>query len=199
MSLMEADGWRVLADRWSAAATGRKKREVWSSVYAAMLARLYLRHCTRVGSLTRTYGRPRIVNQGGAIIIGERVQVWSTTVRTELVALEGAMLEIGDRAFLNYGTSICATGQVRVGRDCMLGTYAMILDNDFHEIEHRHIRPKPRPVTLEDNVWLGNRVMVLPGVTIGHDAVIGAGSVVVKDIPPRSVAVGNPAHVIRTF
>lgn len=55
----------------------------------------------------------------------------STTVRTELVAIDDATLEIGDRSFLNYGTSICATGLVRIGRDCMLGTYAMILDNDF--------------------------------------------------------------------
>jgi maltose O-acetyltransferase len=52
---------------------------------------------------------------------------------------------------------------------------------------------------MEDNVWLGNRVIVLPGVTIGHDAVVGAGAVVVKDIPPRSVAIGNPARVVKTF
>jgi maltose O-acetyltransferase len=52
---------------------------------------------------------------------------------------------------------------------------------------------------LQDNVWLGNRVIVLPGVTIGHDAVVGAGAVVSRDIPPRSVAVGVPAQVIKTF
>jgi acetyltransferase-like isoleucine patch superfamily enzyme len=53
------------------------------------------------------------------------------------------------------------------------------------------------PVTIGDNVWMGARVTVLPGVTIGENAVIGAGSVVTKDIPPNAIAVGNPAQVLR--
>ena len=57
--------------------------------------------------------------------------------------------------------------------------------------------PDGRPITIEDNVWLGARVIVLGGVTIGADSCIGAGSVVVDDIPPRSLAVGVPARVIR--
>lgn len=165
---------------------------------AAALARLYLRRCTRVGQLTRVYGRPRIHNQG-TLLIGERVRIWSTTVRTEFAVFEGGLLEIGDNASINYGTSIAATGLVRIGRDCMLGTYSMILDNDFHEIENRNAMPAPRPVILEDNVWLANRTLILPGVTIGHDSVIGAGSVVMTSIPPRSLALGNPARVMKTF
>ena len=53
------------------------------------------------------------------------------------------------------------------------------------------------PITIEDNVWLGGGVIVCPGVTIGRNTVIGAGSVVTKDVPPNVVAVGNPARVIR--
>jgi maltose O-acetyltransferase len=56
---------------------------------------------------------------------------------------------------------------------------------------------KERMLTIEDNVWLGGGVIVLPGVTIGHDTVVGAGAVVTKDLPPRVVAVGNPARVLR--
>lgn len=163
-----------------------------------LAARVYLRRCTRVGRLTRLSGRPRIKN-GGAIVIGERVRIHSTTVPVELAAVNGGAIEIGDHSFLNYGVSISAFQSVRIGRRCLLGTYVMILDNNWHDVLDRSRTPPSQPVTLEDNVWLGNRVIVLPGVTIGRDAVVGAGSVVVKDIPSRSVAVGNPARVIRTF
>ncbi|MGH2346887.1 MAG: acyltransferase [Chloroflexota bacterium] len=111
----------------------------------------------------------------------------------------GGVLEIGDRTTINYGSSIAVAGLVRLGAHCRLGTYVMLVDNDFHAIARRGKLPKPRPIILEDNVWLANGSMVLPGVTIGHDSVIGAGSVVTANIPPRSVAFGNPARVIRTF
>jgi maltose O-acetyltransferase len=88
---------------------------------------------------------------------------------------------------------------VKIGSDCLLGAHVGILDNDFHDINERSKMPAPRPVVIGDRVWLGNRVMVLPGVTIGADAVVGAASVVVNDIPARSVAVGNPARVIKTL
>ena len=163
-----------------------------------LAARVYLRRCTRVGALTRLAGRPRVFNQG-SILIGERVLIHSTTVPIELAAVSGGSIEIGDRSFLNYGVSISAFELVRIGQRCLLGTYVNILDNNWHDVVERWRTPPSRPVIIEDNVWLGNRVIVLPGVTIGHDAVVGAGAVVVKDIPPRSVAVGNPARVVKTF
>lgn len=171
-----------------------RARRAW----AALLARIYLRKCTRLGFGARTYGRPRIINEG-TLAIGERLQLYSNTARTEIVVGPGATLEIGDRCFINYGTSIGVTGSVRVGNDCLIGTYVMILDNDFHDLKRRDLRPPPRPVLLEDEVWLANRVIVLPGVTIGRGAAVGAGSVVVRDVPPRSLAVGNPARVCKTF
>jgi acetyltransferase-like isoleucine patch superfamily enzyme len=144
------------------------------------------------------YGRPYVHNEG-TLIVGQRVLIWSTIVRSEFVVFPGGRLEIGDRTSIHYGASIAATGLVRLGPRCRLGTHVMILDNDFHEIENRDVRPEPRPVILEENVWLANRVLVLPGVTIGHDSVVGAGSVVMTSIPPRSIALGNPARVVRTF
>ena len=54
-----------------------------------------------------------------------------------------------------------------------------------------------KPIVIEDDVWIGRRVIILPGVTIGRGSVIGAGAVVAKDIPPYSVAVGNPCKVVR--
>ncbi len=167
-------------------------------LWSVVLARIYLRKCTSIGFGVRAAGRPRIINHG-TLAIGERLQIYSTTARTELVVFPGATLKIGDRCFINYGTSIAATGSVRIGNDCLIGTHVMILDNDFHDLKQRDVFPAPRPVLLEDGVWLANHVLVLPGVTIGRGAAVGAGSVVTQDVPPRSLAVGNPARVSKTF
>lgn len=179
----------------------RDPARVWSAVRLGRqvcAGHIYLRHCTRVGRLTRVSGHPRIFNHG-SIIIGERVHIKATTVPVELAAINGGCIEIGDQTFLNYGVSISAHQLVRIGQRCLLGSYVNILDNNWHDIVDRSRTPPSKPVVLEDNVWLGNQVIVLPGVTIGHDAVVGAGAVVVRDVPPRSVAVGNPARVIRSF
>lgn len=151
-----------------------------------------------MGARTRVVGRPRVLNRG-SITIGEQVAIRSTIVPVQLEAFKGGVIEIGDCTFLNYGVSISAHGRIQIGRNCLLGAYVMILDNNQHDLFERRRLPPSEPVTLEDNVWLGHRVIVLPGVTIGHDAAIGAGAVVVEDIPPRSIAVGNPARVVRSF
>jgi acetyltransferase-like isoleucine patch superfamily enzyme len=71
------------------------------------------------------------------------------------------------------------------------------MDNNQHGIIRREDLPESEPVVIEDNVWIGSKTIILPGVRIGNHAVIGAGSIVTKDIPPRCVAAGNPARVIR--
>ena len=189
---------RGLARDLARAAAGDSPTDLGRKAWSMGLSRLYLRRCSSVGRFTSVHGRPRVVNDG-VLTIGERVGIWSTVVPSEFLVFPGGRLEIGDGTLVNYGTSIAATGSVRIGRRCLLGMYTIILDNDFHELEERTRRPAPRPVVLEDNVWLGHRVLVLPGVTIGHDSAIGAGSVVMTSIPPRSVALGNPARVVKTF
>ena len=114
-----------------------------------------------------------------------------------IVVERGGRLEIGDRTMLNFGGDIGVTRSVTIGRDCLIGTHAIILDNDFHDALRRQDRPEAKPVRIGDRVWIGNRVIVLPGVTIGDDAVVGAGSVVTSDVAARSVVAGNPARVIR--
>lgn len=136
---------------------------------------------------------------GGALVIGARTRIYSTTVPSEFATYPGGRLEIGERVFLNYGASIVAHELVRIGNGCDIGTYAIIMDNDYHGVEERHQLPPSAPIVIEDNVWLGARVIVLKGVTIGHDSVIGAGSVVTRSIPARSVAAGVPARVLRSF
>jgi maltose O-acetyltransferase len=139
------------------------------------------------------------VRNSGTIRIGERVQIESRFAPTLLTTSPGGLLEIGDRTFINFGVDICATQHVRIGDDCLIGTHVTILDNSFHEVEDRSRMPAPRPVDIGNRVWIGNHAIILPGVTVGDDSVVGAGSVVVTDVPPRSVVVGNPAKVVRDF
>jgi acetyltransferase-like isoleucine patch superfamily enzyme len=159
-------------------------------------ARWQLRGCTQVGPWTRVIGRVTIVNYG-TMVIGERVQIYSHHARTVFTTFTHGRLVIGDRAFINYGVDIAATGLVSIGADCLIGTHVSIIDNGFHDVIDRHALPEPKPVVIGDNVWIGNRAIILPGVTIGDGAVVGAGSVVVHDVPARSVVAGNPARVVR--
>jgi maltose O-acetyltransferase len=161
-------------------------------------ARLWLRACNEVGAWTRVTGKVFVQNRG-RIVLGERVQIQSHFAHTVLATFPGGLLEVGDRTFINYGVDIAATKLVHIGSDCLIGTHVIILDNDFHGITDRERVPEARPVFIGDRAWIGNRATILPGVTIGEDAVVGAGSVVTSDVPPRSVAVGNPARVIKTF
>ena len=164
----------------------------------AAAARWQLRHATRLGANVRVRGRVSVQNYG-RIRIGERVHFISTTVRTELVAFEGGELLIGARTFVNYGCSLAATGRVSIGADCLLGPYVNITDNAFHDLRDRARQPEPRPVIIGNGVWIGVRAIILPGVTVGDGAVIGAGSVVTKDVPPNGVVAGNPARLLRVL
>lgn len=169
-----------------------------SKGWPAANARFHLRSATRLGRRVQLRGRPAVANQG-VLTIGERVRLVSTVATLELVTLPGGRLEIGNNVFINYGSSLVASNHVKVGDDCLIGTHVMVMDCDFHRVEDKAWDTTGMPVILEDRVWLGNRSIVLKGVTIGHDAVVGAGSVVTKDVPPRTVVAGSPARVVRQF
>ncbi len=173
-------------------------RYVWENGKSVVRARWYLRHADEVGTRVRLGGRPAVTNHG-RMIIGERVQLVSTIATLELVADEGGLLDIGPRTLVNFGCSLVATKLVRIGAHCHIGPYTMMLDNDFHRVEpeRRLERPESKPIIVEENVWIGARVILMSGVTVGKDACVGAGSVVTSDIPPRTLAAGVPARVIR--
>ena len=186
-----------------AAGRGRsgERGQVWNDVKAVLAAKWYLRRATWVRGRGCGSGAGRSSTNQGRLLIGSRVQLVSTAATLELVVLPGGTLEVGDRTLLNYGGSIAAAESVRIGARCLIGTHAIIMDNDFHRIEpERRLEwPPSKPITIEDNVWIGARVIVLGGVTIGEGSCIAAGSVVIEDVPPRSLAAGVPAKVIRVL
>lgn len=171
------------------------------NVIAVLRAKWFLRGATTVGDKVRMWGNHALIRNGGILRVADRVRLFSFVTPLDIMVGANGTMEIGEGTFINYGVSMTAIERVSIGRNCSIGTYVMIIDNDFHSLapEHRDIRPPSKPITIGDNVWLGGHVIVLPGVTIGDGSVIGAGSVVTGDIPPRSLAVGTPAKVIRTL
>lgn len=112
----------------------------------------------------------------------------------------GATITIGEANWFSNNVSIVANQQISIGDRCAIGDLASIYDCDFHEINpatRYHSTGLTKPVIIGNNVWLGSRVIVLKGVTIGDNSVIAAGSVVTKPIPANCIAAGNPARVIR--
>lgn len=176
----------------------RSPGDLIKGLLAVWRARWYLRGAQVLGPYTRVWGRVHVRNQG-RMHIGDHTRLIGTITPIELGTGSVGCLEIGDDVFINYGSSIAAMESIRIGARCLIGTYTIILDNNFHRIEPewRDEMPDSAPVVLEENVWLGARAIVLPGVTIGHDSVVGAGSVVTRSIPPRSLAAGVPARVLK--
>ena len=111
-----------------------------------------------------------------------------------------AEIMIGDYCLISPGVRISSAKSIRIGDNCMFAANVTISDSDWHGIYNR-IRPFrcTKSVVIENNVWLGERVIVNKGVTIGENSVVGAGSVVTKNIPANSVAAGNPARIIKTI
>ena len=115
----------------------------------------------------------------------------------------GAAIEIGEGAQLS-GTSVTARSQrISIGRQVLLAPNCVIVDSDFHALwppEARATEPgleRDAPVSIGDYVWIGMNCLILKGVSIGEGAMIGAGSVVTRDVPPFCLAVGAPARVLR--
>ncbi|NNH69188.1 sugar O-acetyltransferase [Nocardia uniformis] len=112
----------------------------------------------------------------------------------------GSLIRIGANSFLNYDAIILDCAPVTIGDDVSIGPRAQLL-TALHPMEDHELRRQrwetAAPITIGDNVWLGGGVIVCPGVTIGANTVIGAGSVVTRDVPERVFAAGNPCRAIR--
>jgi acetyltransferase-like isoleucine patch superfamily enzyme len=112
----------------------------------------------------------------------------------------GAVIQVG-QAFAMTGGVICAAQAITIGDRVTVGANTTIIDTDFHPLQSASRRAEPNagktaPVVIEDDVFIGMDCLVLKGVHIGQGSVIGAGSVVTKDVPPGVVVAGNPAQVI---
>lgn len=162
------------------------------------------------GSGWRVLGMPIIQrHRGSRIVIGKHITLRSTPRSNPLapnhaVVLatrsRGAVLSIGEGCGLT-GTTIVAEERVEIGDRVLFGANVIVADTDFHPLapERRRVdinAGKHKPIRIEDDVFIGMNALILKGVTIGEGAVVGAGSVVRSDVPPRAIVAGNPAVVI---
>lgn len=109
----------------------------------------------------------------------------------------GKNITVGKNVFINAGCKFQDQGGITIKDNCFIGHNVTIatLNHDVNPENRSALIPKP--VVIEEKVWIGSDSTILSGVTIGYGAIIGAGSVVTKDIPPMSIAVGNPCKVIK--
>jgi maltose O-acetyltransferase len=111
----------------------------------------------------------------------------------------GYQITIGARSFVNFGAVILDAAPVSIGDDVQIGPSVHLI-TPTHPLDPAARRTRYEsalPIDIGNGAWLASGVIVLPGVTIGADAVVGAGSVVTKDVPARHLCFGNPARVVR--
>ena len=185
----------------------RDHRPYWLKKASLFFQELYVNRFVRP-HLKLLGKKPMIINPwymelfGGPIAIGDYVNIFSAPdARTRLLVWserEGlGCISIGDCCLLSPGVRMISANRITVGHACMFARNVSIADSDWHDVYDRVAMGKHSPVTIKNNVWVGESVIICKGVTIGENSVVGAGSIVVKDIPANCIAAGNPAQKVK--
>ena len=135
---------------------------------------------------------PRVKNLGGEIEVESAS--FESGVRLEIYP--GGRLAIGKGTYLNRNVQIVVNESVHIGRMVKIGWDVVIMDTDLHG--HSGCPAKTKPVVIEDDVWIGCRAVILKGVRIGEGAIVAAGAIVTKDVPPLAVVASPSAQVLFT-
>jgi len=141
----------------------------------------------------------------GDIVLGEGVRI-SGKIGIAFVPVKGytPRLRVGANTFIGVNCSFSAAESIVIGDNCLLAAETVIRDNDGHPLDAVRRRANTpleadevQPVTIGNDVWIGNRAMVLKGVTIGDRAIVASCAVVTKDVAADTIVAGNPARVVR--
>jgi acetyltransferase-like isoleucine patch superfamily enzyme len=169
----------------------------------------------KLGKALRIYGCPIIRSPRGQITLKDGVLLISSAWRSSAAGVStpvrlrtfqaSARIVFEEGAGMNGGSVTARSRQIHIGRRALIGPDCMIADSDFHipwPPERRWeyaTTERDADVWIGDYVWIGARCMILKGVTIGDNAVVAAGSVVIDDVPPNALVAGNPARVIKRY
>src|SRR5262249_3555538 len=144
-------------------------------------------HTRGAPTLEPRHQHPRVDREGGQIELGRNVRFRGLRFPVSLGVGARGVLRIGDNSLCNQGVTIYPAQLVDIGSNVQLGDLVTIFDTNFHEIEPG-AGVVHQPVSIGDNVWIGINAIVLPGVTIGSNTVVGAGSLVVESLPEGVLA-----------
>ena len=137
------------------------------------------------------------IQVGGRLQLGARTWLRTEGATNQITVGPGAAIRIGPDSLLN-GVMLHAKVSIEIGSDARIGFGARILDSDLHDLD-RETPERSDPIRIGDRVWIGCDVLVLRGVSVGDDTVVGAGSIVTSDLPARVLALGAPAKPVRNL
>ncbi len=161
-------------------------------------------YCKKVGKNLRTGEFIHWVQGQGDIILGDNVWLdGQCAISFASTLSERPTLEIGDNTSIGNGTAFAVGKRITIGKHCNISGETAIFDSNGHPsdpVARRNHAPPPtdqvRPVTIGDDVWIGKGCIIFPGVRIGDCAIVSAGSVVRRHVPPYAVVAGNPAQIV---
>lgn len=113
-----------------------------------------------------------------------------------------AIIKIGKNIATNNGVVIVSAGRIDIGDNCLIGQDVLIIDYDAHSInpdERRTSIGNIKSINIGNNVWIGSRVVILPGTKVGNNCVVGAGAIVKGEFPDNTIIAGNPAIIVKTL
>jgi acetyltransferase-like isoleucine patch superfamily enzyme len=179
-------------------------RVIWGELKNVVHEQMLRSRC-QVGADVQLHGDMPDIWGDGEVVIGTQVTI--SNRNTWIVGLKvypNARLEIGDNTVLGYLNLISVAKSVRIGNHCLFAGEVRILDNNSHSLDFEQrrlgmpLQPSDvAPVIIEDDVWVGMSCTILKGVTIGRGAVVAAGAVVTRSVPPFTVVGGNPARIVK--
>ena len=155
----------------------------------------FKRNCYSIGNSPTILGDVKFTGNG-KLISGDKLFIRCEKTNPVKIHIKStAELKMGNQVFLNNGVQLSCSEKIMIGNHVDIADDCLIIDNDFHSVGS--VEAKTGPIIIEDDVWIASRVIILKDVTIGKGAVIGAGSIVTKSIPPYTFVAGNPAKIIR--
>ncbi|MFZ5502753.1 MAG: acyltransferase [Pseudomonadota bacterium] len=178
-----------------------KLRNAYRRIKFRRYAACYIGEGSKVNFL-RVVGKEKVTLEVGSLTIIEGSIFYDRS---------GAQVLIGDRTFIGISSIVCAE-KIEIGNDVLISWGCTIVDHNSHATDWTSRKNDVvawgqgkkdwssvtiKPVKISDRVWIGLNAIILKGVTIGEGAIVGAGSVVTKDVPPYTIVAGNPARIIR--
>jgi acetyltransferase-like isoleucine patch superfamily enzyme len=180
-------------------------RFLWHTFRRIAIAEpLFKAYCKRYGRRLRTGIYVHWIQGDGDIVIGDDVYLdGKCSISFAARFADRPRLQIGDHTTIAHNCQLTIGKEIRIGRYCLIAANVFMFDSSGHATDpelRRHGSPPPddqvRPITIEDNVWIGHSATIFPGVTIGEGSVVSAGAVVMAHVSPYTVVAGNPARKI---